>query len=80
MLGCPFDLPIAHLGIFLIVVPHQGRSVRKILGKVIKAVMKPRRAVFPGRIVMRGNDAIGLCGIRFGDIVRKFYVIHFLLL
>ena len=54
----PFDLPVAHLGIFLVVIAHQRRSVGIDLCKVVEALMDLRRAVFPCRIIMRRHDPI----------------------
>jgi hypothetical protein len=38
---------------------------------------KPCHAVFPRRIIMRGNDSVGRHGIRLGDIVVQLDIIHF---
>ena len=76
VLQCPFDFPIAYLGIFLIVIAHKGRSVGVNFCKIIKALVDACGTFFPSGIIMGCNNAVRSGGCRFGDIITEFDIIQ----
>lgn len=72
----PFDFPVGDLGIFLVVVTHQGRSFGILICKVIERIVKFCSSLFPRRIIVSCNDSVGSCRFWCGDILFKLNVIH----
>ena len=76
VLDRPFDLPIADLGVFFVVITHQRRAVGKGFRKVVEALVNLCRAVFPRRVIMRRHNAVRGRGARLGNVGFEFDIIH----